>query len=83
MQRRHVPISIIFMPDHFSVEIKDNGKGMTNNEINGLGLQNLRTGLHLINGQLMIMSNPAGTIVNATVPLMPFNESDLEKTALV
>ncbi|AZI26009.1 hypothetical protein EA772_11880 [Pedobacter sp. G11] len=79
----HVSISIIFMPDHFSVEIKDNGKGMTNNEINGLGLQNLRTGLHLINGQLMIMSNPAGTIVNATVPLMPFNESDLEKTALV
>jgi len=50
----HVSISIIFMPDHFSVEIKDNGKGIdksvrenifekffradTNSTLPGLGL---------------------------------------------
>lgn len=55
------------------LRIADNGKGITDpqggEDLGGLGLRNMAERVEQLDGSLRIVSSPAGTIIEATVPL--------------
>jgi len=78
-------IRIVRSTDSVTVEVQDEGKGMTPAELrrireggSGVGIRGMRERLHQFGGELRIESGPLGTRVMAAVPLPrdPISEKD-------
>lgn len=68
----HVIVNILIVDDMLTVEISDNGKGITEEEINNkrsLGLLGMRERMHMIGGRLHIKGSDDGTMVKLQIPL--------------
>jgi PAS domain S-box-containing protein len=69
-------IRVVRNTDSVTVEVQDDGKGMTPAELrrireggSGVGIRGMRERLHRIAGELRIESGPSGTRVLAAIPL--------------
>lgn len=50
------------------ISVEDNGKGMQEDVVPGIGLSNIRQRIHALNGSLTIQSRP-GMQVHITIPV--------------
>jgi PAS domain S-box-containing protein len=72
-QATRVSVRVESTPDELVLEVRDNGRGISDNEIvnaKSLGLLGMRERVHLLGGQLSITGQPGrGTTVLVRVPL--------------
>ena len=55
--------------DHLSLMIEDDGKGLDNEDNEGMGLKNIRQRVQLLKGVFTVDSSPEkGTILNIQIP---------------
>ena len=65
-------LSITEFDDQMNIYIKDNGKGLENDSIQkstGLGFKNINERTALLNGEVIVESDPQGTVVEVNIPI--------------
>ncbi len=72
-QATQVEVNLEKQPEHLMLQVHDNGRGITEQDILGarsLGLVGMRERIRALNGELKIQGNPGlGTTVSARIPL--------------
>lgn len=53
--------------DSINIEVNDNGIGISENKLNGMGMQNMKNRLDSINGKISFSSDESGTKVNLKI----------------
>jgi signal transduction histidine kinase len=75
-----IEVSLNYLPDSFTVMIRDDGDGFDNTlskQSKGLGLSNMKNRAALLNGELYIESTiPRGTIITLTVKTKTNDQSE-------
>ena len=73
----HVDIKLLEEDENIILEIKDNGVGITENQVfnsKSLGLLGMKERAHLLGGELTISGSESGTTVTVTIPKQNINE---------
>ncbi|MFW5840067.1 MAG: sensor histidine kinase, partial [Planctomycetota bacterium] len=59
--------------DQLVLSVSDNGSGLPDHAVEGLGLKTMRNRAEAVGGKLELNSGPTGTVVTVSLPFRPVN----------
>jgi signal transduction histidine kinase len=67
-QASEATIQLVYYEKHLELVAEDNGKGLSNKNVEGIGLKNIRSRVNYLGGAIHIDSGPHGTTVMINIP---------------